>query len=184
MAAHAAPATGWNPWLWAWVGSEDVANAHLLLMEVSDTLPPHEVYYLRQATITSRNAPNSRVSTSGAAMVNSQVPSTVSGRLPSVNQAATRLSTSCQCTQAARRHQTTVEFKEHYADRAGIKGTLSQAVRAFDMRRSRYIGLAKTHLQHVLSAAAMNVVRVMAWLTEPHPTPPRVSAFAALAASG
>jgi nucleoside-diphosphate-sugar epimerase len=46
MAHHAAPATRWDPWLWAWVGSEDVANAHRLLMEGPDTLPPHEVYYL------------------------------------------------------------------------------------------------------------------------------------------
>jgi len=46
MAQHAAPATGWNPWLWAWVGSEDVASAHRLLMEGPDTLPLHDVYYL------------------------------------------------------------------------------------------------------------------------------------------
>jgi UDP-glucose 4-epimerase len=46
MAHHATPATGWNPWLWAWVGSEDVASAHRLLMEGPETLPPHDVYYL------------------------------------------------------------------------------------------------------------------------------------------
>jgi nucleoside-diphosphate-sugar epimerase len=46
MAHDATPATGWNPWLWAWVGSEDVASAHRLLMEAPDTLPPHAVYYL------------------------------------------------------------------------------------------------------------------------------------------
>ena len=46
MAAQAAPATGWNPWLWAWVGSEDVASAHRLLMEAPDTLPMHDVYYI------------------------------------------------------------------------------------------------------------------------------------------
>jgi nucleoside-diphosphate-sugar epimerase len=33
MAENAKPASGWNPWLWAWVGSEDVASAHRLLME-------------------------------------------------------------------------------------------------------------------------------------------------------
>jgi transposase len=86
-----------------------------------------------------------------------------------------------EALQAARRHQTTEEFKEHYADRAGIEGTLSQGVRAFGLRRSRYIGLAKTHLQHLLSVVAINVVRVMAWLTDPHPTTPRVSPFVALA---
>jgi nucleoside-diphosphate-sugar epimerase len=46
MARHAAPASGWDPWLWAWVGSEDVASAHQLLMEAPETLPPHDVYYL------------------------------------------------------------------------------------------------------------------------------------------
>ena len=46
MAQQAAPATGWNPWLWAWVGSEDVASAHRLLMEEAEHLPPHDVYYL------------------------------------------------------------------------------------------------------------------------------------------
>jgi len=46
MAHHAVPASGWNPWLWAWVGSEDVASAHRLLMEGPDTLPLHDVYYL------------------------------------------------------------------------------------------------------------------------------------------
>ena len=46
MVHNAAPATGWNPWLWAWVGSEDVASAHRLLMEGPDTLPLHDVYYL------------------------------------------------------------------------------------------------------------------------------------------
>lgn len=46
LAHTAALATGWNPWLWAWVGSEDVASAHRLLMEQAETLPPHDVYYL------------------------------------------------------------------------------------------------------------------------------------------
>jgi transposase len=86
-----------------------------------------------------------------------------------------------EALQAARRSQTTQEFKDCYADRAGIEGTLSQGVRAFDLRRSRYIGLARTHLQHILSAVAMNVVRVMTWLTDPQPTRPRVSPFVALA---
>ena len=34
------------------------------------------------------------------------------------------------------------------------------------MRRSRYMGLAKTHLQHVFIAAAMNRSRVVNWLNE------------------
>ena len=34
------------------------------------------------------------------------------------------------------------------------------------MRRSRYVGLAKTHLQHVFIAAAMNLSRIVNWLNE------------------
>jgi nucleoside-diphosphate-sugar epimerase len=46
MAKEAKPISGWSPWLWCWVGSEDVASAHRLIMEAADTLPPHDVYYL------------------------------------------------------------------------------------------------------------------------------------------
>jgi len=46
LAYAAALATSWDPWLWAWVGSEDVANAHRLLMEDAETLPPHDIYYV------------------------------------------------------------------------------------------------------------------------------------------
>ncbi len=44
--------------------------------------------------------------------------------------------------------------------RAGIEGTLSQGVRAFELRRCRYLGLAKTHLQHIITAVALNLVRL------------------------
>ncbi len=42
--------------------------------------------------------------------------------------------------------------------------TLSQGVRAYELREIRYIGLAKTHLQHIMTAAAINIVRIVAWL--------------------
>jgi transposase len=83
--------------------------------------------------------------------------------------------------QAARQRQRTGEFQAQYAQRAGIEGTLSQGVRAFDLRRSRYIGLAKTHLQHILIATAINLVRIVAWLTEPHPQKRSAAPLAALA---
>jgi hypothetical protein len=51
----------------------------------------------------------------------------------------------------ARERQKTEAFKEQYALHSGIEATFSQGVRAFELRRSRYIGLAKTHLQHLLS---------------------------------
>lgn len=46
MLADATPTTAWDPWLWGWVGSEDVASAHRLLMEQADELPLHDVYFL------------------------------------------------------------------------------------------------------------------------------------------
>jgi nucleoside-diphosphate-sugar epimerase len=46
IAANAKPVTAWSEWLWCWVGSEDVADAHRLLMEKAETLPPHDVYFL------------------------------------------------------------------------------------------------------------------------------------------
>lgn len=45
MAENAKPASGWNPWLWCWVGSEDVASAHLLLMEKARDIVPHGAFF-------------------------------------------------------------------------------------------------------------------------------------------
>ncbi|HXX78083.1 MAG TPA: IS1182 family transposase [Ktedonobacteraceae bacterium] len=86
-----------------------------------------------------------------------------------------------EAIQAARQRQQTQEFKERYAIRAGIEGTISQGVRAFDLRRSRYIGLTKTHLQHVITATAINVSRLLAWMMGIPLDGTRVSRFAALA---
>jgi transposase len=83
--------------------------------------------------------------------------------------------------QTARREQQTEAFKKEYAKRAGIEGTISQAVRAFELRRSRYLGLAKTHLQHLFTAIAINLVRFDAWLNEVPHAKTRTSRFAALA---
>ena len=48
--------------------------------------------------------------------------------------------------------------------RSGIEGTISQGVRGFNLRQCRYVGLVKTHLQHILTAAAINLERIYAWL--------------------
>lgn len=88
-----------------------------------------------------------------------------------------------EALQAARQRQTTAEFKTAYADRAGIEGTLSQGIRMGDLRRSRYIGLAKTHLHHLITATAINLLRVGAWLAELPRAQTRRSPFAALAPS-
>ena len=41
MASQAKPASAWNPWLYCWVGSEDVADAHRLLMEAAARTCPY-----------------------------------------------------------------------------------------------------------------------------------------------
>jgi transposase len=67
-----------------------------------------------------------------------------------------------------------------YARRAGIEGTISQGVRAFGLRRSRYRGLARTHLQHVATAAAIDLGRLAAWFRAVPRAATRTSRFAAL----
>lgn len=89
-----------------------------------------------------------------------------------------------EALQAARQRQTTEGFQKTYAVRAGVEGTLSQGVRVSDMRRSRYLGLAKTHLQHLATAAAMNLLRVAAWLAEVPRAQTRQSAFRRLVLAG
>ena len=86
-----------------------------------------------------------------------------------------------QALQANRQRQTTEAFKEQYAKRAGIEGAISQAVRAADLRRSRYLGLATTHLQNLIAAAAINLQRVANWLNEQPLAQTCQSPFAALA---
>jgi len=71
-----------------------------------------------------------------------------------------------EAMQAARQRQETPEFKEKYALRSGVESSLSQGIRRFDVRQSRYRGLVRTHLQHLLTATAMNIVRVIAWLKD------------------
>ena len=83
---------------------------------------------------------------------------------------------------AARARLATKEGRHLYAQRAGIEGTLSQGVRAFGLRRSRYRGLAKTHLQHVATAAAVNLERLAAWFRATPRAATRTSRFATLAA--
>jgi len=78
---------------------------------------------------------------------------------------------------AARQRESTDAFKETYRHRAGIEGTHSQAVRTMGLRRSRYIGLRKTHLGHVAVAAAVTLIQLMSWLRGEAPEQTRTSAF-------
>lgn len=83
--------------------------------------------------------------------------------------------------QAARQYQTTPEFKQEYALRAGIEGTVSAAVRSHGARRSRYRGQAKTYLQALLTAIAINVKRSALWLMGQRPGQTRPPSLACLA---
>jgi transposase len=81
----------------------------------------------------------------------------------------------------ARKRQQTEAFKNLYAQRAGVESTISQGVRRTRLRHTRYIGLARTHLQQVASAAAINLARVFDWLIGERPKEAWVSPFQALA---
>ena len=81
----------------------------------------------------------------------------------------------------ARADQLTPQWKARYAARAGIEGTISQAVRVTRLRRTPYTGLAKTHLATVLDATGLNLIRADAWLTGKPLGKTRVSHLARLA---
>ena len=85
-----------------------------------------------------------------------------------------------EALQHARIHQRTADFHERYKMRAGIEGSLSQGMRRSDLRQSRYIGLAKTHLQHILTAAALNLYRITEWLMEKPVAQSRTAPFVRL----
>lgn len=83
--------------------------------------------------------------------------------------------------QERRAYQKTEEFKEAYAIRAGAEGVVSQTAVALGMRRCRYRGLDKTHLQHVATATAVNLKRAVNWLLGYATAETHVTRFAALA---
>ncbi|MFB3098503.1 MAG: IS1182 family transposase [Acidimicrobiia bacterium] len=87
-----------------------------------------------------------------------------------------------EALQAARERLASEAGKLLYHRRAGVEATISQGVRAFGLRRTRYRGQAKTHLQHVATAAAINLERIWAWLEGVPRAATRTSRFAALAA--
>ena len=85
-----------------------------------------------------------------------------------------------EALQKMRARQATEEFRESYADRAGIESTHAQAIRCSGVRSTRYRGLAKTHLQHVITAVAINLLRIASWASGTPLAQTRCSHFAAL----
>jgi transposase len=61
---------------------------------------------------------------------------------------------------AAHTAQDSESWRKTYNARAGIEGTISEAVRGPNLRHSRYRGLAKSHLQNVFSGMAINIGRL------------------------
>jgi len=88
-----------------------------------------------------------------------------------------------EALQTARNNQVTDDWKHRYAKRAGVEGTISQGKRCFELRHCHYFGLAKTRLQHVAIAAAMNLTRLVHWWKGFSKSQTRLSRFAALAPS-
>ncbi|WP_019503588.1 IS1182 family transposase [Pleurocapsa sp. PCC 7319] len=80
-----------------------------------------------------------------------------------------------------RKQQETKKWSKQYNQRAGVEGTISQGVRGFGLRKCRYIGLDKVHLQHILTATAINAIRLFAWFEGVPLAKTRVSSFAKLA---
>ena len=58
--------------------------------------------------------------------------------------------------------QQTKDWQARYAVRAGVEGTINQAV-DLGIRRARYRGIDKTRLQHVFIACAINLIRLDAY---------------------
>lgn len=85
-----------------------------------------------------------------------------------------------EARQSAQQHLASETGRKLYQRRAGIEGTISQGVRAFGLCQARYFGLMKTHLQHLATAAAMNLDRIVNWLHDLPHAKTRKSRFAAL----
>ena len=83
----------------------------------------------------------------------------------------------------ARVEQDTDTWRRRYAVRAGVEGTIHQAVAVTSIRRSRYIGTRKTHLANVFAATALNLIRLDAWRFDARHAPTRTSHLSRLSLS-
>jgi transposase len=88
-----------------------------------------------------------------------------------------------EALQQVRKEQDSRAFWKKYAQRCGIEATVSQAVRGYELRFARYIGVAKTNLQMTATAAAINLHRLFDWWQLRPRARTRTSAFAKLAPS-
>uniref|UniRef100_UPI00350E3C98 transposase n=1 Tax=Nonomuraea pusilla TaxID=46177 RepID=UPI00350E3C98 len=54
-------------------------------------------------------------------------------------------------------------WHDRYALRCGIEATIHQAVTITGLRRARYRGIKKIHLEHIVFAIAVNLIRLHVW---------------------
>jgi transposase len=87
-----------------------------------------------------------------------------------------------QALRAARQREATAAFQADYARRAGLEGTISRGTRSARLRRTRYIGLARVRLGHLLTAVGLNVLRLSEWFLETPRAQTRITPFARLMA--
>ncbi|MGH8071898.1 MAG: transposase [Candidatus Entotheonellia bacterium] len=88
-----------------------------------------------------------------------------------------------QALQTARQREATEAFQAEYARRAGIEGTISRGIRSTRLRRTRYIGLARVRLGHLLTAVGLNALWLGEWCLETAPAKTRLTPFARLMAT-
>ncbi len=69
-----------------------------------------------------------------------------------------------EAPQRQRAEQQTRAFRQSYALRSGVEATISQAVRRLPLRQSRYRGMPKVQLQEVVTATALNCLRLYAFV--------------------
>lgn len=79
--------------------------------------------------------------------------------------------------QAARQRETTESFQEQYNRRAGIEGTLSRGTRTTRLRRTRYLGLARVRLGHILTGLGLNALRLGKWFLAAEQSKTRITPF-------
>lgn len=86
-----------------------------------------------------------------------------------------------QAQAAARAEQADEGWQARYARRSGVEGSIHQAVAVTGARHARYRGSAKTHLQHVFTAVALNLTRLDAHWSGRAPDRSRTSQLERLA---
>jgi transposase len=69
-----------------------------------------------------------------------------------------------EALQRQRAVQQTPEFRQAYALRSGVEATISQAVRRLPLRQSRYRGMPKVQVQELVTATALNCLRLYAYV--------------------